>query len=93
MGLDHHDDDAWLDRLPWGCAWFISVPVAVGGLVGASVIGNKLNNWLPHGFGLVGVLVAVFIMGMILSLLFAPTGIWRVVRSGLRRPPRRPPTA
>jgi hypothetical protein len=92
-GLDHNDDDGWLDRVPWGCAWVIAVPVAVGGLVGASVIGNKVNMLLPGGFGLVGILVAVCIMGAILSLLFAPANIRRVARSGLRRRPRRPPTA
>jgi uncharacterized membrane protein YfcA len=90
-GLDRADE-AWLDRMPWGCAWFIVVPVVVGGLVGASVIGNMVDNRLPRDFGLVGVVVAVCIMALIMSLLFAPTKLWRVVRGARRRRPRQPPT-
>jgi hypothetical protein len=81
------NDEVWLDRLPWGCAWFVIVPIAVAALVGASVIGNRVNNALPRGFGLVGILVMVCIMALVVSFLLSPTRTWRHIRNAFRRRP------
>ena len=88
-----HDNDAWLDRLPWGCAWFVALPFVVGALVAASVLGNRINAELPHGFGLVGMLVTACVMAVVLGLLLAPTRTKRHLHVGFRHRRRRRPDA
>jgi hypothetical protein len=84
-----HDNDAWLDRLPWGCAWFVALPLVVVVLVAASVLGNRINDELPHGFGLVGMLVTACIMALVLGLLLAPARTKRHLHIRFRRRRRR----
>jgi len=88
-----HENDAWLDRLPWGCAWFVALPFVVVALVASSVVGNRINNELPHGFGLVGMLVTACIMALVLGLLVVPARTKRQMRNRVRQRRRRPPVA
>jgi len=85
------DNDAWLDRLPWGCAWFVALPLILVADVTASVLGNRVNNALPRGFGLVGMLVTASIMVSVLGLLMAPARTKRQIRTSIRARRRRPP--
>jgi hypothetical protein len=88
-----HDNDAWLDRLPWGCAWLVLPPFVVVALVAASVLGNRINDALPDGFGLVGMLVTGCIMALVLGLFLAPARTKRQMRFRFRRRRSRPPDA
>ena len=88
-----HDNDAWVDRLPWGCVWFVAPPIVVVALVAASVLGNRINYALPHGFGLVGMVVTACIMVLVLGCLLAPARTKRQLRLRFRQRRRRPPDA
>ncbi len=74
-------------RVPSFIGFVVSVPLAIGALVVASVIGNRVNRALPRGYGWVGVLLAAALVAVFLVLLTAPSSSWRRVRewAGRRR--------
>jgi hypothetical protein len=76
--------------VPSGCVLSMTVPIAVVGLVVASVIGNRINGALPRGFGLVGMAVTVCVVALVLALLIAPRRSWREARQGFPRSRRWP---
>ncbi len=75
--------NGWSHRLRSGCALLIGSLCVVVGLVGASVVGNRVNAALPRGFGLVGMLVTVGAVLAMLILLISPKRLWRRTRGAV----------
>jgi hypothetical protein len=67
----------WLRRLRSGCALLMASLCVIVGLVGASVVGNRVNAALPRGFGLVGMLVTVSVVLAMLIVLISPRRLWQ----------------
>lgn len=70
----------WSRRLRSSCALFTASLCVIVGLVGASVVGNRVNAALPRGFGLVGILVTVGFVLAMLIVLISPKRLWRRAR-------------
>jgi len=73
----------WSHRLRSSCGLFVASMCVVGGLVGASVVGNGVNAALPRGFGLVGMLVTASLVLAMLIVLISPKRLWRRTRGAM----------
>ena len=67
-------------RLRSGCTLLMASLCVIVGLVGASVVGNRVNAVLPRGFGLVGMLVTVGFVLAMLIVLISPKRLWQRAR-------------
>ena len=70
----------WSRRLRSGSALSVASLCVVVGLVGASVVGNRVNAALPRGFGLVGMLVTAGAVLAMLMVLISPKRLWQRTR-------------
>jgi hypothetical protein len=62
-------------------ALLAAVVCAVVGLVGASIVGNRVNGALPRGLGLVGMAVTGSLMLAVLVVLISPKRLWQYTRA------------
>jgi hypothetical protein len=80
MGAQGPANGYWLHRLRSSCALLLASLFVIVGLVGASVVGNRVNTALPRGFGLVGMLVTVGVVLALLIVLISPKRLWQRTR-------------
>jgi len=70
----------WSHRLRSGCALLVASMCVVVGLVGASIVGNRVNAALPRGFGVVGMLLTAGVVFAMLIVLISPKRLWQRTR-------------
>ena len=75
--------NGWSHRLRSGCALMMASLCVIVGLVGASVVGNRVNAALPSGLGLVGMLVTGGVVLAMLIVLISPKQLWQRTRGAV----------
>lgn len=81
MGKEHAFRRRRLRGLWSACTLLAAAVSVVIGLVGASVVGNRLNSALPVGFGLVGIAMTAALVAALLVVLISPRRLWQRTRA------------